>query len=268
MDPKTGKKNLKYLMTSLISNQNNHHSNNQKLGRTSGDGMEQEAIAKQDIIKTIESSPSGSTTKTLIKPRNNSIPGDKLIYKPRLMSDTPTLPSIVPRGKIFNLVPKLVPVHRPTNMNKREPKFVPFEPYKAAVNPLIPHNNSKLNPKIKIDRNNLDLNVLISQMSQLKANEMGNLNLDQTGIGLKMESTAAETQAMKNEIEELKKERDYYAKELKFQSQVNSELKKLLVAAVGEDIQTKVNVLTEDKLQLARALLDTAKNLSSHTVSY
>lgn len=228
--------------------------------------MEQEAIAKQDIINTIESTSFGSSEKPKIPPpRNNSIPGDKLIYKPRLLSDTPTLPSVVPRGKIFNLVPKLVPIHRPTNINKREPKFVPFEPYKAAVNPLIPYGNSKMNPKIKIDRNNLDLNVLISQMSQLKATEMGGINVEHPVIALNMESS--ETLAMKKEIEELKKERDYYAKELKFQSQVNSELKKLLVAAVGEDIQTKVNVLTEDKLQLARALLDTAKNLSSHTVS-
>lgn len=232
------------------------------VGRTSGDGMEQEAISKQDHL--IESTSSNRPIN--LPPRNNSIPGDKLIYKPRQINDTAILPAVIPKGKIFNLVPKIAPVHRPTNLNKREPKFVPFEPYKAAVNPLIPYGKSKINTKIKIDRNNLDLNVLISQMSQMKANEMG-LNLDKTGIAGLSKEAAAESLAMKKEIDELKKERDYYSKELKFQSQVNSELKKLLVAAVGEDIQTKVNVLTEDKLQLARALLDTAQNLSSHTVS-
>lgn len=83
-------------------------------------------------------------------------------------------------------------------------------------------------------------------------------------------SNAATDEIKQNEehekkISELVKERDYFESQLKFQVQVNSELKNLLVAAVGEDLQTKVNVLTEDKLQLARALLNSAHNLSSHT---
>lgn len=45
---------------------------------------------------------------------------------------------------------------------------------------------------------------------------------------------------------------------------VNSELKTLLVAAVGEDLETRVQHLTEDKLQLARALLNSANHLTSH----
>lgn len=218
-----------------------------KSGRTRGDGMEQEG------------SPSDpSLSKTL--PRNTvSIPGEQLIYKPNSVCGN------MPKGKIFNLIPKLIVSNRRTqNLNKREPRFVPFEPYKAAVNPIIPYKKVNLHPKI--DRNNLDLNVLISQMSEMKASEMNSPALDKRIISLGALSTPGiETQALQKEIQELKKERDYYNKELKFQCQVNSELKKLLVAAVGEDIQTKVNVLTEDKLQLARALLDTAQNLSSHT---
>lgn len=72
-------------------------------------------------------------------------------------------------------------------------------------------------------------------------------------------------QKHEKKVAELTKERDYFEGQLKFQVQVNSELKNLLVAAVGEDLQTRVNVLTEDKLQLARALLSSAHNLSSHT---
>lgn len=45
---------------------------------------------------------------------------------------------------------------------------------------------------------------------------------------------------------------------------MNGELKKLLVAAVGEDIETRVNHLTEDKVHLARALLTSAQRLSTH----
>jgi hypothetical protein len=46
--------------------------------------------------------------------------------------------------------------------------------------------------------------------------------------------------------------------------QVNGELKNLLVAAMGEDLETRVHLLTEDKLQLARALLNSAQRLSTH----
>lgn len=52
--------------------------------------------------------------------------------------------------------------------------------------------------------------------------------------------------------------------QVQFQTRVNAELKKLLVAAVGEDIETRVQLLTEDKLHLAKQLLSTAKTLSTH----
>lgn len=45
---------------------------------------------------------------------------------------------------------------------------------------------------------------------------------------------------------------------------MNTELKTLLVAAVGEDLEARVQLLTEDKLQLARALLSSAEHLSTH----
>lgn len=51
---------------------------------------------------------------------------------------------------------------------------------------------------------------------------------------------------------------------MKFQTQINSEIKKLLVAAVGEDIETRVQLLTEDKLHLAKRLVNTAQTLSTH----
>ncbi|XP_017151583.1 golgin-45-like [Drosophila miranda] len=63
----------------------------------------------------------------------------------------------------------------------------------------------------------------------------------------------------------MREERDFFQAQYKFQTHVNRELKNLLVASVGEDLQTRVNLLTEDKLQLARALLDTANNLTTHT---
>ncbi|XP_032578787.1 golgin-45 [Drosophila sechellia] len=78
-------------------------------------------------------------------------------------------------------------------------------------------------------------------------------------------ASSQELNSLKEELAKMREERNYFQAQYKFQTQVNSELKILLVASVGEDLQTRVNLLTEDKLQLARALLDTANNLTTHT---
>lgn len=111
-------------------------------------------------------------------------------------------------------------------------------------------------------KNNLDLNVLVSHVSNMSTNE---LNLSQSSNDASNIMESKERSSYEKQLAELRKERDSVEAQLKFQAQVNSELKTLLVAAVGEDLQTKVNVLTEDKLQLARALLNSAHNLSTHT---
>lgn len=111
-------------------------------------------------------------------------------------------------------------------------------------------------------KNNLDLNVLVSHVTSMSSTEM-NLNASLDGVLDELE--AKQKTVNDKQLADLKKDRDYFESQLKFQIQVNSELKNLLVAAVGEDLQTKVNVLTEDKLQLARALLNSAHNLSTHT---
>ncbi|KAJ6639356.1 Golgin-45, partial [Pseudolycoriella hygida] len=159
---------------------------------------------------------------------------------------------IKPKGKIFNLVPRLIVSNKQFSLKTKEPRFIPFEPYKGAVNPIIPLKHQK---KIR-NRNNLDLNTLVAHMSDMKAIDLNRKSSTSTPPNLIITP---------QEFEEVKKERDSLSIQLKSQVQVNAELKNLLVAAVGEDLQTRVNVLTEDKLQLARALLSSAKNLSSHT---
>lgn len=69
---------------------------------------------------------------------------------------------------------------------------------------------------------------------------------------------------MLEELNKLKADNSDLENQVKFQTQVNGEVKKLLVAAVGEDIETRVQLLTEDKLHLAKQLLKTAKTLSTH----
>lgn len=124
---------------------------------------------------------------------------------------------------------------------------------------MIPEKSTK---KLRVNKkNNLDLNTLVSHVANIKTNEFSSMTVNDSAS-----DTAASQQKMyEQQIAELKKERDSFDSQLKFQVQVNSELKNLLVAAVGEDLQTRVNVLTEDKLQLARALLSSAHNISTHT---
>lgn len=111
-------------------------------------------------------------------------------------------------------------------------------------------------------RNNLDLNVLVSHVSNLSTSEFNQSAICNNSI---VDLEQIHRTEYEKQLGELRKERDYFESQLKFQVQVNTELKNLLVAAVGEDLQTRVNVLTEDKLQLARALLNSAHNLSTHT---
>uniref|UniRef100_A0A182PNM8 Uncharacterized protein n=1 Tax=Anopheles epiroticus TaxID=199890 RepID=A0A182PNM8_9DIPT len=247
--------------------------------RTEGDGMEHEELTGSSFTAKRSSTPS-SVSSTLLPtadiklPANFSIErllphsGPNPVYRPTelVTGGNTSLSAVVPRGKVFNLVPRLVAPgggrsKLSTTMHSKEPKFVPFEPYKGAVTPIIPGRNSipggGTRVKLGANRNNLDLSVLVSQMSTIADKELRN-----------KASPSVEDDEKKRyekELEELRKERDYFQAQLKFQAQVNGELKNLLVAAVGEDLQTKVNVLTEDKLHLARKLLNSAENLSSHT---
>lgn len=84
-------------------------------------------------------------------------------------------------------------------------------------------------------RNNLDLNDLVKHMN-MSVNEATKNTIDNSPLA------------------ELKRERDSFESQLKFQIQVNTELKGLLVHCLGEDLQTKVNNLTEDKMKIAKSL--------------
>ncbi|XP_076161740.1 golgin-45 isoform X3 [Ptiloglossa arizonensis] len=116
-------------------------------------------------------------------------------------------------------------------------------------------------------RNNLNMNMAVSQIAAMKIHETtvspnDTANTDKDNY---MESQwLKEKKAYEVEIQKLKEENSQLENQLKFQTQVNGELKNLLVAAVGEDLETKVHLLTEDKLQLARALLNSAQHLSTH----
>lgn len=100
------------------------------------------------------------------------------------------------------------------------------------MNPIIPYSNNE--NKIKVSsRNNLKINDLVKHMNMSK-----NLDLKNS---------------QKTDGDELKLERDQLKSQLEFQMQVNTELKGLLVHCLGEDLQAKVNNLTEDKMKIAKS---------------
>ncbi|XP_017122770.1 golgin-45 [Drosophila elegans] len=254
--------------------------------RTSGDGMEQpensgtaktegdevQAIADVDIkVKRPQLSRKDSTIiqeavmgrKTSTSASNLPLPGLHTLYRrPEIV--TRSLAPAMPKGELVQMRPRLVtssteslPEHKKT----KAPKFVPFEPYPGAVNPMISEPTNK--HKIHRNKNNLDIAVLVDQVSTLRTQELDTEHRDVKEPP--QDSSCHELAALQEELTKMREERNYFQAQYKFQTQVNSELKSLLVASVGEDLQTRVNVLTEDKLQLARALLDTANNLTTHT---
>nr|CAD7464017.1 unnamed protein product [Timema tahoe] len=229
--------------------------------RTEGDGMENSETTK---------------TENKVLKRDKFTLGDKLIYRPQDYKQySPSPPLIV--GKVVNLVPKnVIKLKKDTkildSLKSKEPKFVPYEPYKAAVKSMIP-----LDKKNRLDR--FMSKKHIPEVPSLSAKPEDKKVDSAEAISLERKiSLDLDVLSMKNVIQELETERESFILELKtlkeentqlesqlkFQAQVNGELKALLVAAVGEDLEVRVNHLTEDKLQLARALLNSAQKLSTH----
>ncbi|BFF92009.1 golgin-45 [Drosophila madeirensis] len=252
--------------------------------RTSGDGMEQPEqtaptklenatssdvdikvrrpqLSRKDSTVAQEAAMGRKTSSGSGHASHLPLPGLHTLYRrPEIV--TRSLAPALPKGELVQLKPRLVhPHHEPLPEHKKTkpPKFVPYEPYPGAVNPMTAAPAAK--HKIHRDKNNLDIGVLVDQVSTLRTQE---LDTEPKAKDNK-DASSEELDNLKEQLSKMREERDYFQAQYKFQTQVNSELKNLLVASVGEDLQTRVNLLTEDKLQLARALLDTANNLTTHT---
>lgn len=110
-------------------------------GRTSGDGMENVEIAKSDVQRKssndkcpLNSAINVNNHVSQINQRTAPIPGATSIYRrDEQNSDSVKLPAKIPHGKQFYLVPHLINAKKSFSLKNKEPRFVPFEPYKAAV---------------------------------------------------------------------------------------------------------------------------------------
>lgn len=237
--------------------------------RTEGDGMENVTDPQSKIeVQT--------------KPSKRSLVDD-FLYRPSNVSQRSLPPPVLP-GRMVNLTSHNIVHLKKDKLNSvgfktKEPKFVPYEPYKAAVNPIVPI------PRHKGSRKSLNSSLTTAPSAQEKCRKESvksceSVEADQENVEavskpvvcLRDEVVGAdsnkewedEKKSMESEIQQLKDDNSQLETQLKFQAQVNGELKKLLVAAVGEDIETRVNHLTEDKVHLARALLTSAQSLSTH----
>lgn len=197
--------------------------------------------------------------------------GDQLIFRPSDNSSTLLRP-VVPTGRIINLVPKYIPsVKKNTKYltsKPKDPRFVPYEPYKAAIEPIIPRKKREVKKEIpKVSKNNVDIHDLVSQMSELASVELNKANkeaLQNDEPLITRKKWEEEKSKYETDIKNLRESNKHLENQLKFQAQVNGELKTLLVAAVGEDLESRVQHLTQDKLSLARELLNSANHLTSH----
>lgn len=107
-------------------------------GRTRGDGMEfiDTAQLERANIKIPQQSATNTTHKRIdnLTSCASTIPGATTIYRfDENQSNSVKLPAKIPQGKPFYLVPHLVNTKRSHSLKNKAPKFVPFEPYKAAV---------------------------------------------------------------------------------------------------------------------------------------
>ncbi|CAH0559728.1 unnamed protein product [Brassicogethes aeneus] len=222
----------------------------QKGIRTMGDGMDNALLSFPETLNNAITF-------------NANLKSSKQILK--------SLQPVIPTSNIVQLVPKYFPKEQkaPKDLFKkgREPKFVPYEPYKAAVEPMVAPISNKVVFESKPTKNNVEIHQLVNQMADIRQEEMDKMKMTALEKGdnfIARDLWEKEKECYNNDIKNLRETNSHLENQLKFQAQVNSELKTLLVAAVGEDLESRVQHLTEDKLQLARALLNSANHLTSH----
>ncbi|KAK5649290.1 hypothetical protein RI129_000319 [Pyrocoelia pectoralis] len=182
-----------------------------------------------------------------------------------------SLQPVIPKPPLIMTVPKYIPQERKPSTFRigkpKEPKFVPYEPCKATVDRIIPRRKIIKREVLKSSKNNVDIFELVTQIAEVRVTELSKAKLEASEDDRPLISKReweTERKSYETDIKNLRETNAHLENQVKFQTQVNGELKTLLVAAVGEDLESRVQHLTEDKLQLARALLNSANHLTSH----
>lgn len=163
--------------------------------RTAGDGMESDETATETV-------------------RN--------VYKPPLRSTSKD--SVVER--LIQVFPSNIirTEKKSPHIHSKSPKFVPYEPYPAAVKPIITPKAARKG--VKKSKNNMDINTLISQMSQMSTNlnefkPRAKLTSTSDKSVVEYEKSSIEMEELKQKTNELMKENESLKEQLKQQAQVN-----------------------------------------------
>lgn len=135
----------------------------------------------------------------------------------------------------------------------KEPKFVPYEPYKASVTPLV----SRPKKTKKKSLNSTSSGSIRAASEEpispevVPPHPMSPVPCSSPTYVDPNQSDVVENEILLSRIAQLERDLAESEKQLKIQTQVNSEVKKLLVASVGEDIEAQVDYLTQDKARLS-----------------
>lgn len=172
--------------------------------RSSGDGMDNAKLASLDLYSSV-----------------------KLNYR----SSEVILKSLQPveaKCPIFS-IPKYIPKERKTPkcliQKPKEPKFVPYEPYKAAIEPIIPKAKIVKKEVVKtksIKNNDVDIQDLVSQLSQVRNLELSKMNED-AGLEdrvISKKQWESEKKSYENDIKNLRETNSHLENQIKFQTQV------------------------------------------------
>lgn len=216
------------------------------------------------------------------QPRHIYLPdtGIRLAKLPPISEKVDLLPK-TPSAPLFKETPRIYPrgSYPPAvaalKKAAKEPKFVPYEPYKGAVRPFIVSSATTRTPTAASRLKSTDTpDGKSTPRRQRSAPELG---LETGGLVTEEESREdaagggggeleqnyrAMLQVKEREIEQLRQSLQTAEKQLKIQTQVNAEVKKLLVASVGEDIEARVDFLTQDKARLAADVIQYNNKIS------
>lgn len=130
-------------------------------------------------------------------------------------------------GRLVQVYPtNIIRSEKRKSINMKTPKFVPYEPYAGAVKPITPTPVQKGSKK---SRNNMDINTLITQMSQMDTNlsefkPRSKLNSTSDKTCGETDKPSAEKDEMQSKIDLLTQENKVLREQLKQQVQVSFEL--------------------------------------------
>nr|XP_045584111.1 uncharacterized protein LOC123746564 isoform X1 [Procambarus clarkii] len=233
--------------------------------------LESPVIARKDRVHTIKQTSENylpevaDIAQKLTKVSIMSCPDTNLLNLPPKDLYTKKIIPVIPRTQ--NMSSFLCTRERNSyvySKKRKEPKFVPYEPYKGCVKPILNKKNKKgskqgrsvtpipeatepevCEDKLPSNTNAEDksaerLSILVKDFEKERATWEWNTSV-----------LNSEKKTLEDQLSQVKKEKINLENQLSVQSQVNTELKKLLVASVGEDVQGRVQCLTEDKARMA-----------------